>query len=110
MLQSYVEELGNRLGVENMQHQVSFCERQDLNTTDVIQSLKKVSKQSSHKFIKMLGNIAYFQSCYSFFSFQDEREIDDAVRHNLKEFINQFENRLDAHWAFRAHTITHTDG
>ena len=93
MLESYVNELSSRLGVETMQHKVSFCVRQDINVTDIIHSLKVSSKQSSHKLTKTLGNITYFSSCYSFFSFQDEREIDNTVRHNLKEFINQFENR-----------------
>ena len=95
MLQSYVKELGGRLKVYSMRHQVSFCERKDFNTEDVIQSLK-VGKQSSQKFIKILSNTTYFQSCFSYFAFKNEKIIDSAIRHNLKELkkiLSQYESR-----------------
>ena len=89
-LQEFISLAAGRIEMDIAKHQVSFCAKEEIETKYIVSRLKVGPVQSS---IIFRNNSNYYQSCFSFFSFQHEEMFDKAIIYNLHKFTQKFNDR-----------------
>ena len=89
-LQEFISIAARKIEMDIAKHQVSFCDKEEIDIKYIVSRLQVGPVQSS---IIFRNNSNYYQSCFSFFSFQHEEMFDKAIIYNLREFTQKFNDR-----------------
>ena len=88
-LQEFISITAGRIEMDINKHQVSFCNKEEVDIKYVASRLQVGPVQSSAIF---RNSSNYYQNCFSSFKFRHEELFDNAIMFNLRKFTQKFNN------------------